>query len=111
MVASMLAIVTPVVATSDVANAATPTPWTAGGPANVATVSDGSVTAPQMKYNLLDVPAGARFSDHTWTLSTTAASTFTDDVLYTYNGFHAFYQVRVHVAVNVLAAGVLSVDV
>ncbi len=105
LVASMLVIMTPTVGASQVATAATVTPWEADGPATVTLNSDGSVTPPQMTYNLVDSPVGARFSDKTWTLSTTATSDFTDIVPYIYTGFHAFYLVRVHVEAFVIHDG------
>ena len=110
LVASMLAIVTPVAVASHTASAATPTPWTANGPANFSTDSDGLVTPPQMTYNLLDVPVGARFSDKTWTFSTTAISDFTDVVPYTYTGFHAYFAVRVHVDAFVIHNGITTTN-
>ncbi|MEY2426954.1 MAG: hypothetical protein QOI61_2526, partial [Actinomycetota bacterium] len=95
LVTSLLAIMTPVAVTSHVANAATPTPWTASGPATVTTNSDGLVTPAQMTYNLLDNPLGRRFTDQTWTFQTTAVGDSTEVVPYTYTGFHAYYAVRV----------------
>jgi hypothetical protein len=97
LVASMLAIVTPTIGTPHLATAATPTPWEALGPANVTLSSDGSLSPPQMTYDLVDSPFGARFSDNTWTLQTTADTDIVDTVPYLYSGFHAFFRVRAHV--------------
>jgi hypothetical protein len=112
LVASLLAIVTPTIGVPRVATAATPTPWTASGPANVTTDSDGSVAPPQMTYNLFDDPfdpfGPPRFRDQTWTLSTTATSTFTDSVPYLYTGFHAFFQVTAHVDAFIIHNGVTT---
>ncbi len=108
LVASMFAIITPIIDVSEVATAATPTPWTASGPANVTTDSDGSVTPPQMTYNLLNVPLNARHSAKTWTLSTMAVSNFTDSVPYIYTGYHAFFQVRVRLDAFVTHLGVTT---
>ncbi|MEP7202423.1 MAG: Ig-like domain-containing protein [Ilumatobacteraceae bacterium] len=99
LVASLLAIITPVVGSSPVATAATPTPWVASGPpaGNFTLDSDGSLTPPQMTYNLGEDPGGLRFANQAWTLSTTAASNFTDNVPYLYGGYHGFYAVRVRI--------------
>ena len=88
LVASLLVIVTPIVGASPVATAATATPWTASGPPATFTLdSDGSVTPPQMTYNLgTDPRTATRFGDQTWTLSTTATSDLTDSVPYFYTG-------------------------
>ena len=83
LVAAMLAIATPTIGATHVATAATPTPWEATGPETVTLASDGSVTPPQMSYNLVDDPAGARFSDKSWTLQTTADSDIEETVPYT----------------------------
>src|SRR6476469_1205120 len=99
LVASLLAIITPTI-TSTRASAATddpPSPWVGSGPATVTTTSDSSIDPPQMVYNLVDSPVGARFSDKTWTLQRVADSGFQGTVPYTYTGFHAYFQVRVHV--------------
>ena len=103
LVASMLAVVTPTIASPQVATASGPSTWIASGPANVTTDSNGLITPAQMSYSLVYDPANpvdgsqARYTDQTWTLSTTASSGFTGTVPYTYTGFHAFFQVQVHV--------------
>ncbi len=112
LVASMLAIITPIVGASQVATAATVTPWTASGPANVTTDSNGSVTPPQMTYNLFNNPfdplGPPRFRDQTWSFSTTATSNFTDVVPYRYTGYHAFFLVRVHLVAFVSHEGITT---
>ena len=108
LVAAMLAIVTPIVGVSEVATAATPTPWTANGPGNFTLDSGGSVTPPQLTYNLGEDPLGARFADETWSLSTTAASDFTDVVPYLYTGYHAFFAVIVHLDAFVIHNGITT---
>jgi hypothetical protein len=108
LVAGMLAIVTPIVGVSEVATAATLTPWTANGPGNFTLGSGGSVTPPQLTYNLGEDPLSARFGDETWSLSTTAASPFTDVVPYTYNGYHAFFDVTVHLDAFVIHNGLTT---
>ena len=96
LVTSMVAILTPMIGASHVATAATVTPWEASGPGNFTLDSGGSVVPPQLTYNLGTDPLSARFADQTWTLSTTANSDFTDTVPYFYTGYHAFFQVIVH---------------
>ena len=54
LVASMLVVATPIVGSTDLAKAATVTPWTADGPGNFTLDSDGSITPPKMSYNLFD---------------------------------------------------------
>ncbi len=116
LVALLVAVSAPMVGSTDVASAATITTWTAGGAGNVTLDSDGSVTPPQLTYNL-PIPhdddnnvsdPGTRFQDETWTLSTTASRTFTDTVQYTYTGFHAYYSVVVHLDAFVTHAGVTT---
>ena len=108
LVASMLAIVTPTIGGSHVANAATPTPWTASGPGNFTLDSNGAFDPPQMTYNLGEDPLGARFSNETWTLSTTASSAFTDNVPYLYTGYHGFFGVIVHLDAFVIHNGITT---
>ena len=108
LVTSMVAILTPTIGASHVATAATVTPWAASGPGNFTEDSDGSLIPPQLTYNLGADPLGARFADQTWTLSTEAESDFTDNVPYFYTGYHAFFQVRVHLDAFVTRGGVTT---
>ena len=108
LVAAMLAIITPIVGASPVATAATPTPWTANGPGNFTLDSNGSVTPPQLTYNLGEDPLSARFGDETWSLSTLATSDLTDVVPYLYTGYHAFFRVIVHLDAFVIHNGVTT---
>ena len=104
---SMLGILAPTLDTSTVA-ADPPPVWAGSGPGNFTLDSDGSSTPPQMTYNLPTVPSNStRFSDETWTLSTTtSASTATQSIAYTYNGYHAFFDVHVHLDAFVTHNGV-----
>ena len=49
-----------------------------------------------MSYNLLDGGGSPRFQDQTWTFSKTTNEGIPEVVPYTYTGFHAYFQVRVH---------------
>ncbi|MEA3184216.1 MAG: hypothetical protein QOJ74_693, partial [Ilumatobacteraceae bacterium] len=82
--------------------------WTASGPGNFTQGSDGSVTPPQMTYNLNGDPANTRFSDQTWSLTTAATTTGSDSFSYTYTGFHGYYDVHVHLVAFVTHAGVTT---
>ncbi|MEO8264248.1 MAG: hypothetical protein ABI706_01930, partial [Ilumatobacteraceae bacterium] len=110
LVAAMLAIVTPIVGAPEVATAATPTPWTAGGPVpgDFTLDSNGSAIPPQMTYNLGEDPVGRRLTDQSWTLQTVATSDLTDAVPYLYTGYHGFFEVIVHLDAFVIHEGVLS---
>ena len=110
LVTSMLVILTPIIGASRIATAGTLTPWTADGPLppNFTLVSDGSDTPPQMTYNLGEDPGGLRFTNQTWTLSTTATSDTTESVPYIYTGYHAFFQVIVHLDAFVTHNGVTT---
>ena len=110
LVASMLALVTPIDRRSSMSRPPRPRPpWTASGPAGTFVLnSDGSITPPQMKYDLGEDPGGTRFGDQTWTLSTTAESNITETMPYTYTGYHAFFQVIVHLDAFVTHNGVTT---
>lgn len=66
--------------------------WSATGPGTVTVLQDGSGGVSEMTYSL----SGSEvFSTQTWTFLTTAASSGPVTYDWAYDGFHAFFQVRV----------------
>src|SRR5882757_7463169 len=84
---------------------ASPVPsWTGSG-AEGSVVADGSVSAPQFRY---DVPTAGLSVLHTWTFTTTAASTGTVTLPYDYRGTHEYFHVTVQVDAIVIHNGVTT---
>lgn len=79
-------------------------PWVGSGPGSVNVVSDGTTAPAQMTYRL--DPAG--FSTQTWSFSTTAGSTGTKELAYSYSGFHAWFEVTAFLRAFVTHEGVTT---
>ncbi|HET7069832.1 MAG TPA: hypothetical protein VFI40_03320, partial [Nocardioides sp.] len=94
--AALVALGTPLALAGPATAASGDPTWTAGGTGNVQTVSDGSAAAAQMTYNADGSGSG------TWTFTTTAATSGTVKVPYTWQGLHAWFEVttRLDTVVN-----------
>jgi hypothetical protein len=66
-------------------------PWKGSGPGTVTIGNDGTAAPAQMTYSLR---SGAVFSTQTWSLFTTGGDG-ARTLKYDYQGYHAYYQVRV----------------
>jgi hypothetical protein len=68
--------------------------WTASGPGTVTVNDDGTTGAPSMSYAL---DGTSVWSTQTWRFNTTATAAKTVTLPFTYQGYHAWFQVQVFV--------------
>ena len=101
------AVVPSIIGVSRATAGPTPTTWVGGGPSNFTVNSNGSAASPQLNYNLVTDPQNP-YADETWLLSTTATSDATVPLTYAYSGFHAYYEVVVHLDAFVTHNGVTT---
>ena len=102
-----IAVVPSIIGVSRATAGPTPTTWVGGGPSNFTVNSNGSAASPQLNYNLVTDPQNP-YADETWLLSTTATSDATVPLTYAYSGFHAYYEVVVHLDAFVTHNGVTT---
>ncbi len=81
--------------------------WVAAGPGTITFKGDGVTAEPSLSYTL---SGNDVFSRQTWTLKTTAPRATTITLPFTYEGYHAFFRVKVFVEAFVTGAGGTHVD-
>ncbi len=81
--------------------------WLATGPGTVTFTGDGVTTEPSLAYLL---SGNVVFSPQTWQISTAAPRAATVTLPFTFQGYHAYFAVKVFVAAVVIRPGGTQVD-
>ncbi len=81
--------------------------WLASGPGTVTLTGDGLTTEPALAYSL---SGDAVFNRQTWQISTAAPKAATLTLPFTYQGYHAWYYVKVFVEAFVIRTSGTQVD-